>query len=72
MFDQITSLRDGDPLWYENGQFTSEELAEIYGTTVAKILQRNTDIIKIPENVFFVPDRQLTASGKFSKILGNF
>ena len=69
MYDQINALRDGDPLWYENGQFTDDELAEIYGTTMAKIVQRNTNITNIPENVFFISDRQLTSVSKLNEIL---
>lgn len=50
--DQFTRLRDGDRFWYENGQFTQAELDDIRGTTLASLIQRNTDITSLPDYVF--------------------
>ncbi len=50
--DQFIRLRDGDRFWYENGQFTQAELDDIRGTTLASLIQRNTDITTLPEYVF--------------------
>ena len=63
--DQFHYLRDGDRFWYEReGQFTPGELAEIYGTSLSDIIKRNFDIKNLPENPFFVRERQLNAKGK--------
>ncbi|MFQ4138137.1 peroxidase family protein [Nodosilinea sp. PGN35] len=50
--DQFIRLRDGDKYWYENGQFTTAELAFIRGTTLATLVERNTDITDLPNYVF--------------------
>ena len=50
--DQFRLLRDGDRFWYENGQFTQQELDDIRGTTLADLIQQNTDITGLPVNVF--------------------
>ena len=50
--DQFTRLRDGDRFWHENGQFTQAELDNIRGTTLARLIQRNTDITSLPDYVF--------------------
>ncbi|MBT9315957.1 peroxidase family protein [Leptothoe spongobia] len=50
--DQFMRLRDGDRFWYENGQFTQVELDDIQGTTLASLIQRNTDITTLPDYVF--------------------
>lgn len=52
MADQFTRLRDGDRFWYENGQFTQTELDDIRRTTLASLIQRNTDITTLPGYVF--------------------
>ena len=50
--DQFTRLRDGDRFWHENEQFTQAELDNIRGTTLARLIQRNTDITSLPDYVF--------------------
>ncbi|MDV3352054.1 peroxidase family protein [Leptothoe sp. LEGE 181152] len=50
--DQFMRLRDGDRFWYENGQFTQAELDNIRGTTLASLIQRNTDITSLSDYVF--------------------
>jgi peroxidase len=39
--DQWVRLRDGDRFWYENGQFTPAELAQIKQTTLLDVIRRN-------------------------------
>lgn len=50
--DQFERLRDGDRFWYENGQFTASELAQIDSTTLADVIARNTDVTSLPNDVF--------------------
>lgn len=65
--EQFENLRNGDRFWYENPeQFTPEEIAEIYGTTLAAIVKRNLNVKNLPENVFFIRERQLNGTGKIS------
>ena len=64
IYEQFSNFRDGDPFWYENNQFGSEDLATIYGTTLQDIIERNTNISNLPANVFFIQERQLNATSK--------
>ncbi|MGB7328687.1 MAG: peroxidase family protein [Rubripirellula sp.] len=50
--DQFERLRDGDRLWYEN-VFSEREVAEIQRTSLADIIERNTELDSLQENVFF-------------------
>jgi hypothetical protein len=50
--DQFHRSRDSDRFWYENGQFTAAELAQIRGTTLTSLIERNSDIIGLPVSVF--------------------
>jgi len=61
--EQFKNLRDGDRFYYENdAAFSSEEIAEIKGTTMADIIRRNMDIV-IQDQVFWAePHSALTSS----------
>ncbi len=59
LVDQFTRLRDGDRFWYEN-TLSSGLLSEIENTSLADIVQRNTDLTSVQENVFFFTE--ITAS----------
>lgn len=52
--DQFQRLRDGDRFWYET-QFSGAALNRIRGTRLSNVIRRNTNISKIPLNVFQVP-----------------
>jgi hypothetical protein len=53
LVDQFTRLRDGDRFFYLN-QFSSSELQTLLATTsLAKIIQRNTSITNLQDNVFY-------------------
>ncbi|WP_165229541.1 peroxidase family protein [Aquisphaera insulae] len=52
MRDQFTRTRDGDRFWFEYGQFSGPELAEIRATTLSALITRNSDIVGLPANVF--------------------
>ncbi|MDW8265949.1 MAG: peroxidase family protein, partial [Gemmataceae bacterium] len=49
--EQFERIRDGDRFWYENGQFTAEELALIRNTKLSDIIRRNTGITNLPDYV---------------------
>jgi hypothetical protein len=52
--DQFGRLRDGDRFWYEN-QFSAEDINTLNSTKLSDIIQRNTGIENIQENVFVAP-----------------
>lgn len=55
--ETFVRVRDGDRLWYRNGQFTPQQLADIESTRLSDVIRRNTSIERIQGNVFFVwPD----------------
>jgi len=54
MVDQFERLRDGDRFWYQH-TFHGRELQMIENTTLADVIQRNTDVTDIQDNVFFEP-----------------
>lgn len=51
LVDQFQRLRDGDRLWYQR-LFSGAELAMLEQTTLADILERNTGVVGLQENVF--------------------
>ncbi|MDA8745512.1 dockerin type I domain-containing protein [Rubripirellula amarantea] len=50
--DQFERLRDGDRFWYEN-VLSDREIREIENTSLADVIERNTNINSLQENVFF-------------------
>jgi len=53
--DQFQRVRDGDRFWYENdNDLTIEQKIEIENTRLSDIIQRNTDVNDISDNVFVV------------------
>ena len=56
LVDQFRRLRDGDRFFYLN-QFSGAELQKLLATTtLAKVIQRNTAISNLQDNVFFFKD----------------
>lgn len=51
LVDQFTRLRDGDRFWYEN-RFEGETLSELQTTTLSDVIERNTEITDLRDNVF--------------------
>ena len=54
---QFEAIRDGDRFWYENQEnklFTAHELADIKGTSLADVIERNTEITGLRENIFLI------------------
>ncbi len=55
--DQFQRIRDGDRLWYQN-VFNGRELKSIENTTLADVIERNSTIDSLQDNVFFSADQQ--------------
>ena len=53
LVDQFTRLRDGDRYFYLNEQFTPDEQRILRGTTLSKIIEENTELTSLQQNVFF-------------------
>ena len=60
--DQFQRLRDGDQFFYER-EFSGRLLQQIDNTTLADVIQRNSDITNLQANVFFF---QASISGTVS------
>jgi hypothetical protein len=52
MSDQFQRLRDGDRFWYQR-VFSGGQLAQLEHTTLADIIERNTGVRGLQDNVFF-------------------
>jgi peroxidase len=52
--DELKRSRDGDRFWYENDQFSAEDLAAIKATTARDLLLRHFDLAPehVPDNAF--------------------
>jgi hypothetical protein len=55
LVDQFERTRDGDRFWYEIDPDMSPYRAAVNATTLADIIKRNTDIVNIQPDVFYVP-----------------
>ena len=55
--DQFTALRDGDRYYFENQGFDPQTLHTIESTTLADIIERNTDTTNIQADVFVSTER---------------
>lgn len=51
--DQFDRLRSGDRLWYEN-VFHARELRQMQETSLSDVIERNTEIDNLQDNVFFM------------------
>jgi peroxidase len=60
---QFTALRDGDRLWFENQGFDGKTLHQIEQTSLADIIQRDTDTGQIQSDVFVFTDRHSGTAG---------
>ena len=54
--DQFERARDGDRFYFENDLDLSGDVDELKATTLSKIVERNTTIEGLPDNVFVVPN----------------
>ena len=56
--DQFERIRDGDRLFYLNDPDLRIIKEEISNTSLAEVIERNTEIKDMPDNVFFVYDTE--------------
>ena len=54
--DQFERTRDGDRFYFENDPDLSDDLDDLKATTLSQIVERNTTIEGLPDNVFVVPN----------------
>ncbi|MEM7212702.1 MAG: peroxidase family protein, partial [Pseudomonadota bacterium] len=57
IIDQFTRIRDGDALWSQSGNLPAEETSALWQTTLADIIEANTDVDAIQNQAFYVYDR---------------
>lgn len=57
VIDQFERLRDGDPYWSEAGALSDAEIEALWDTSLADIIERNTDIDALQDEAFFAYDR---------------
>jgi peroxidase len=55
---QFEALRDGDRLWYENGAFDAETLADIKSTSLSDLILRHTGTQYLQDHVFTFFERR--------------
>lgn len=55
--DQFTRLRDGDRFWYQN-LFDGNLIQQIENTSLADIIERNSDVVGLQNNAFFDAEAQ--------------
>ncbi|WP_136661025.1 peroxidase family protein [Nitratireductor sp. XY-223] len=55
--DQFLRLRDGDPFWSEGSELPQRELDALWDTTLADVIEANTDIEFIQDNALISYDR---------------
>lgn len=58
LVDQFERLRDGDRFWYQN-TFTGHQLKQLEQTTLADVIERNSDVTDLQRNVFFSLDADI-------------
>ncbi|MEM7024786.1 MAG: peroxidase family protein [Pseudomonadota bacterium] len=63
IIDQFTRLRDGDAFWSEAGNFSDADLTALWDTTLADVIEANTDVDAIQQEVFYAYDRQAGTDG---------
>lgn len=57
LVDQFTRLRDGDRYWYQN-LFDGDLIQQIESSTLADVIERNSGVENLQQNVFFAEDAQ--------------
>jgi len=55
--DQFERLRDGDPYWSQNLDLPQHELDMLWSTTLGDVIERNSDVGAIQDNVLVAYDR---------------
>ncbi len=53
LIDQFSRLRDGDRFWYQN-VLSGDELELVETTTLAQVIERNSSVRNLQDNIFFL------------------
>ena len=57
IIDQFLRIRDGDPYWSQAGGLPKDEVKDLWGTTLADVIEANTDVDAVQDNAFLSYDR---------------
>lgn len=57
LIDQFARIRDGDPFWSQAGHLAQSEIDDLWSTTLADVIERNTGIDDIQDNLFIAYNR---------------
>ena len=57
ILDQFLRIRDGDPYWSQNSELAKDEIRDLWDTTLADVIEANSDIGSIQDNVLFAYNR---------------
>lgn len=57
IIDQFERLRDGDPFWSEDADLPEDQLEALWDTSLADVIERNSDIGSIQENAMLAHNR---------------
>lgn len=57
ILDQFLRLRDGDPFWSQGLDLPDRMINDLWSTTLADVIERNTDIGSIQDNVLLAYER---------------
>lgn len=68
--DQFERLRDGDAYWSQAGGLSAKDVEELWDTGLADIIERNTEVATIQDELFFSYERLGGGDGK-DKIRGD-
>ncbi|MEH6546124.1 MAG: peroxidase family protein [Sneathiella sp.] len=55
--DQFMAIRDGDPFWSQNADLSQGEIDMLWDTTLADVIERNSDIDAIQDDALIAYDR---------------
>ncbi|MCG8356189.1 MAG: hypothetical protein MI920_11495 [Kiloniellales bacterium] len=58
VLEQFLRIRDGDPYWSEGAEISPRELEALWSTSLADVIERNSEVDSIQDAVFFAYDRQ--------------
>ena len=58
VLDQFLRLRSGDPFWSQGSELPEAELARLWSTTLADIVERNGEVGAVQDTIFYAHARQ--------------
>ncbi|MCV0424366.1 MAG: peroxidase [Roseibium sp.] len=70
IIDQFMRIRDGDPYWSQAGGLAKDEVRDLWGTTLADIIEANTEVDTVQDNAFLSYDR-VSGTGSNDVLMGS-